>query len=158
MYMAHLPYPYLWWCLDYSKTCCNECLGAFVFSNYHYSPLTGLRVRLWDHVVPVFLILEELSYSSPSGLFPIYIPEGSLFYRPSPTFILCSLFDDGCCKGCDQKSAPMIYILEIEFCHHHWHCPLSCLRQKCHQTYLVCLLLSLLCFFFPYFQLQEMEW
>lgn len=146
MYMTHLPYPSLWWCFDYSKTCFIECLSAFVFSNYHYSPPTGLGVRLRDHVVSVFLIVEELSYSSPSCLFPICIPEGSLYNRPSPPFILCSLLDDGHCDGCDRKSVPMIYILETEFCHHHWDCPLSCLRQKCHQTYPVCLLLYVFIF------------
>ena len=98
--------------------------------------------------LPVFSILEELSYSSPSCLFPIYIPEGSLFDRPSPACILCSLLDDGRCKGCDQKSVPVIYISEIEFRHHHWDCSPSCLRQKCHQTYPVSLLLSSLIMFF----------
>ena len=96
--------------------------------------------------LPVFSILEELSYSSPSCLFPIYIPEGSLFDRPSPACFLYRLLDDGYWEGCDQKSVPMVYILEIEFCHHHWDCPPSCLRQKCHQTYPVCLLLYVFIF------------
>lgn len=98
--------------------------------------------------LPVFSILEELSYSSPSCLFPIYIPEGSLFDRPSPACFLYRLLDDGYWEGCNQKSVPMVYILEIEFCHHHWDCPPSCLRQKCHQTYPVCLFLSSLIMFF----------
>lgn len=79
MYMTHLPYPSLWWCLHYSKTCCIECLGAFVFSNYHYSPPTGLGVRLWDHVVPTCIF----DFGGTFILFSI-MPVSNLYSRGFP--------------------------------------------------------------------------
>ena len=59
-----------------------------------------LVVRLLSHMVFLFLVFKEPPYHSPQWLyqftFPPTVQKCSLFSTPSPTFIVCRFFNDGC--------------------------------------------------------------
>ena len=61
----------------------------------------AIAFSVLDHMVVLFLVSRELSYWSSEWLYQFTfqptIQEGSLFFTPSPTLIVCRLFDDGHC-------------------------------------------------------------
>ena len=61
----------------------------------------AIAFSILDHMVVLFLVSRELSYWSSEWLYQFTfqptIQEGSLFFTPSPTLIVCRLFDDGHC-------------------------------------------------------------
>ena len=66
-----------------------------------FSLYIRLGIGLLNHMVVLFLVLRELSYWSSQWLYKFTfwptVQEGSLFFTPSPTFIVCRLFDDDHC-------------------------------------------------------------
>ena len=116
MYVVHLLYPFIcqWTlrlltCLGYYKQCCSDYQRVCILSNHGFLQIYAQEGNCWFiwQLYFYFLFLfffqfqffKELQYCSPQWLyqltFPPTVQEGILLFIPSPTFIVCRLFDDG---------------------------------------------------------------
>ena len=71
----------------------------------YFSPDIYPGVGLLDHMATLFLVFKGTSILFSIVTAQIYIPTNSvggfLFFTPSPTFVICRLFDDGHSDQCE---------------------------------------------------------
>ena len=87
-------------------------------------------VRLLDHVATVFLVFKEtfilFSLWLHQFTFPPTVLEGFLFSTPSPTFVICGLFNNGHSDWCEVVPHCFDYIsLIISIVEHLFQLPIG---------------------------------
>ena len=86
-------------CPSYCKQCCYKHWGTCVFFSYGFLRVYAQQWDCWAIWQCYSQFFKESPYCSPQWLYQFTflatVQEGSLFFTPSPAFIVCRFFDDG---------------------------------------------------------------
>ena len=95
-------------CSSSCKQCCNEQWDTCVFFNFGFLRVYAQEWDCWVIWWCYSQFFKESPYRLPQWLcqftFPPTVEERSLFSTPSPTFVVCRLFDDGHSHRCELIS------------------------------------------------------